>query len=197
MKESLPNRIREFRKARNLSLEELAFRVGEDTSLTTLSKLERGRMELTHRWLERIGQALGVSPLELIADATSQVRLVPVLGSVPAGDLAEAIADPQGWLPVPGNIGGDRAFALKPKGDSMDQLVEEGGYIVVDPDELDLIPGRAYVVTTSDGQSTFKRYRPDPPRLEPDSSNPEHQPIFVGREPFVIAGRVIYAAHEL
>jgi repressor LexA len=122
---------------------------------------------------------------------------VPVLGAVPAGDLSEAIQDPQGWLPVPGNIGGEKAFALRPAGDSMNELVEEGGYIVVDPDDLDLVPGRAYVVTTADGRSTFKRFRADPPRLEPESSNPDHQPILIGREPFVIAGRVIYAAHEL
>jgi repressor LexA len=188
------NRIRELRKARGLSQEELALRIGGDTSTSTISRIEAGRINLTQAWLEKIGSALGVNPIDLIADAASQVRLIPIIGYVSAGQWAEAIEAPDGWLPIPGDIGGPQAFALKPKGDSMDQLAAEGEFIVVDPDQLELIAGKAYIVTNGEGDATFKRYRPDPPRLEPDSSNPEHQPILIGREPFLVVGRVVYAA---
>lgn len=197
MRKALPNRIREFRKAQGLSLEELAFKVGEEVSITAISRLERGRMELTQRWLERIGAALGINPIELIGDAASEVRMIPILGAVPAGDLAEAIEDPRGWFPLPASAAGQRAYALEPEGDSMDLMLRDHEIIVVDPDQLDLISGRAYIVMDGAGQATFKRYHADPPRLEPDSSNPAHQPIMIGREPFVIKGRVVYAARAL
>jgi repressor LexA len=195
--ERLANRIRELRKARGISQEELALRIGNDTSISTISRIEAGRINLTQAWLEKIGHALGVNPFELIADATSQVRLVPIIGYVSAGQWAEAIAAPDGWLPLPGNIGGPSAFALRPQGDSMDQLAPEGEYIVVDPDQRELIPGRAYIITNGEGEATFKRYQADPPRLEPDSSNPEHKPILIGSDLFLIVGRVIYSAKEL
>ena len=197
MKEAPPNRIRDFRKSRGLSLEELAFQLGEDVSITTVSRLERGRMQLTQRWLERISAALQVSPIELMSETPADVRLIPLLGSVPAGEPGEAIEDPQGWFPIPAKVSGPKAFALSPKGDSMDRLAAEGEIIVVDPEDLDLVPGRAYVVRNGSGESTFKRYRSDPPRLDPESSNPAHKPILIGREPFVIVGRVVYAAREL
>lgn len=196
MGERLANRIREIRKARGISQEELALRTGAE-STSTISRLESGRINLTQEWMARIGQALAINPLEIIADQASQIRLVPVIGYVSAGQWAEAIEDPASWLPIPGNIGGPRAFALMPRGDSMDQIAPEGEFVVVDPDQLDLEPGRAFIVTNGAGEATFKRYRADPPRLEPDSSNPEHQPILIGREPFLIVGRVIYATREL
>lgn len=180
-----------------MSLEELAFQLGEDVSITTVSRLERGVMNLTQRWLELFSAALNVSPMELMGDSPSGVRLVPLLGSVPAGDLAEAIEDPQGWFPIPSDVAGPRAFALSPKGDSMDRVAPEGEVIVVDPDDLDLVPDRAYIVRNGAGESTFKRYRQGPPRLDPDSSNPKHKPILIGRETFLVIGRVVFAAREL
>jgi repressor LexA len=195
--EKLANRIRELRKARGLSQEELALRIGGDTSTSTISRLESGRIALTQEWLQTIGAALNVNPFELIADRASQIRLIPVIGYVSAGKWAEAIEDPDGWHPVPANIGGPSLFALKPKGDSMDNVASEGEIIVVDPDQLELIPGKAYIITNGEGDATFKRYQPDPPRLEPDSSNPDHQPIQIGREPFLIVGRVVYATRLL
>jgi repressor LexA len=197
MPQKLANRVRELRKARGLSQEELAARIDDDVSISTISRIEAGRIKLSQEWLERIGGALGVNPIELIADASSQVRLIPVIGRVSAGDWAEAIQSPDGWLPIPAGVGGPNAFALKPMGDSMNNVVGEGEFVVVDPDQMDLMPGRAYIVMNGQDQATFKRYRSDPPRLEPDSSNPEHQPIMIGREPFVILGRVVFAAREL
>lgn len=197
MPHQLANRVREFRKARGLSQEELAARIGDDLSISTISRIESGRIKLSRDWLEKIGAALGVNPIELIADASSQVRLIPVIGRVSAGDWAEAIQSPEGWLPIPANIGGANAFALKPIGDSMDNVVGEGEFVVVDPDQRDLMPGQAFIILNGQGEATFKRYRADPPRLEPDSSNPEHQPILIGREPFVVLGRVVFAAREL
>lgn len=57
--------IKLARKAKGLSLEKLARLVQPETSYQQLSRLEQGRM-LTIEWIEKIGAALGVDPMELI-----------------------------------------------------------------------------------------------------------------------------------
>ena len=58
------NRIRHYRKRAGLTLEELAKRVR--TSAQTISRLETEVMTVSTDWLERIGEALGVHPSELL-----------------------------------------------------------------------------------------------------------------------------------
>lgn len=172
--------------------------LGEDTSIATVSRLELGRMTLTLPWMERIATALGVSLHEIIASPGSGLRMVPLIGEVAAGEWALAVRDPIGWVPVPDRAVGTRCFALRPKGDSMNLIAgEEDSYVVFDPDQNALEEGKIYAVRNTGGEATFKRYRADPPRLEPMSSNPKHQPIMVGVEPFTIIARAIYVGREL
>lgn len=185
--------IRRLRKDRALTQEDLAARIGEDTSIATISKLEKGQMKLTHDWIVALADALGVSQHDIIAEPDFSMRVVPVLGLIQAGAWSEAIAEPSGWIPVFGDVGGVNVFALQPVGDSMDKLVREGGYIVVDPDQRDLHDGSHFAVMNAHGETTFKRYLASPPQLVPVSYNGEHQPIPLGREPFVVIGRVTWA----
>jgi repressor LexA len=75
---------------------------------------------LAHKgYLSFEGRGRGRSPvLRLPAAATG----VPVLGAIPAGPLAEAVADAEGYLPLPGL--GERWFALRVHGDSMADLIQ-------------------------------------------------------------------------
>ena len=57
-----------------------------------------------------------------------------------------------------------------------------------------LISGQYYVVKL-DGQSTSKRYRADPARLEPDSTEPQDT-VFVNGE-IEVVGRVILVVNKL
>ena len=66
-----PNRIRELRLARNLSLAAVARRVAVDP--TMLSRLESGERTLTQLYLEKIAEALGVFPAELLPGAGREV----------------------------------------------------------------------------------------------------------------------------
>lgn len=192
------NRIKQLRLERGITQEELAARLGEETSIATVSRLESGRMTLTLPWMQRIGSALSVSPHDIIAEAGHGLRMLPIIGMIAAGRWSEAIEEPEGWIPVPDGVGGPRSFVLRPQGDSMNKLIdEEGGFIVVDPDQHDLIAGKIFAVRNLHGDTTFKRYAADPPRLEPMSSNSDHQPIPIGREPFTIIGRVTYVGREL
>jgi len=63
----MPNRIRELRIARNLTLEYVADRVG--TSVQQISRLELGNRRLTDNWMRRIASAIGVQPADLFTDS--------------------------------------------------------------------------------------------------------------------------------
>lgn len=64
----MANRIKELRLERGLTLEELAEMVG--TSLQQISRLELGDRRLSEKWMRPIARALGVSPGDLLSDAT-------------------------------------------------------------------------------------------------------------------------------
>ena len=62
----MQNRIKELRKARGLTLQQLAEQVG--SSNQQISQLETGRRRLNLDWLERLSSALDCQPLELVDD---------------------------------------------------------------------------------------------------------------------------------
>jgi len=190
-----PNRIRQLRKARGLTLEQLAALVphpqtGAQTDVSTISKLELSKRALTTDWMQRLAGALGVVPAALLAGELdfTPVRRVPLVGTIAAGNWREAIEDPLSLVPC--ESGGPNTFALIADGDSMDRIVPPGGRIYIDPDDFALRDGKYYAVM-KDGETTFKRFRASPARLEPCSTNPAHQPIDIGREPFTVIGRVV------
>lgn len=64
----MKNRIKDLREARGWSLEQLAGRVGDSTTASTVHKLETGTMKLTTEWMEKLGKAFGLDPIEIIDD---------------------------------------------------------------------------------------------------------------------------------
>lgn len=197
-----PNRIRLIRKQRGLSMEELGAAMQPEVTLATVAKLETGQMGLTLDYMTEIARVLGVSPAELIDDdnalpSPARLRMMPLLGEIAAGSWAEEIGLTDEFVPVPETVGGPRAFALRPNGTSMDKIVSEGGFLVIDPDQTDLVDGKPYAVRNARGEATCKIFRAAPPRLEPCSTDPTHSPILIGAEPFVTIGRVTFAMSPL
>lgn len=62
------SRLREIRKARGLTLADVAARCNPPTTAVTIGRLETGLRNLSVAWLERLGGALEVDPKSLIAD---------------------------------------------------------------------------------------------------------------------------------
>lgn len=191
-----PNRIRELRKLRGLTQEDVASRISPDLTKGTVAKLETRQMALSADYILAISNILGVSPGELLTER-SETRDLPVLGRVAAGNWREAIEEADERIAVPDGLGGSNLFALRIDGDSIDRIVPDGGIVVVDPDARDLLDGRIFVVSNGDHETTIKRFSAVPPRLEPCSTNPVHQPIEIGREPFVTIGRAVFALFPL
>lgn len=188
-----PNRIKEIRLERNLNQEDVAALTGDVITKATVSKLEKGQMGLTLDYMNLLGEALQVPPESFITNHISG-RTLPVLARIAAGNWREAISDPTGWRSIPADVKtGPNSFVLLPEGDSMDLIVDEDGFIVVDPDQKDMFDGQLYALQTEDGDATFKKFFTNPPRLEPCSSNPVHQVMPLGREPIITIGRVTFA----
>ena len=73
----------------------------------------------------------------------------------------------------------------------MDRILKGEGFVIVDPDKLDLTDGKYYVVMNEEGETTAKQYRANPARLEPASLNADHRAIFVGRQRFSVVGQIV------
>lgn len=115
---------------------------------------------------------------------------VPLFGWVSAGQLAnEDLRDEViGQETVAGLPVGDW-IALRVEGDSMDRISPPDSIIIVNRNDKRLVANACYVIADPDGNATYKRYRPNPPRFEPVSTNPAHEPIFPENDPLII-GRV-------
>lgn len=60
------NRIRAIRKDKDLTLAELAAACSPPTTAQTIGRLETGMRNLSLKWMDRIGAALGVDPETLV-----------------------------------------------------------------------------------------------------------------------------------
>lgn len=187
------NRIRELRKQAGLTQEDIAAGLGGTTTKGTVAKLENRAMALSLDYLIGIARVIGVPASEIISPSQGGAREIPLLGAVAAGHWRDVVSDATETVPIPAWLQGNNLFALRVTGDSMDKIVPDGGIIAVNPDDLDLVGGRVYVVANGHHETTFKRFSASPPRLLPCSNNPEHQPIEIGREPFLTIGRAIWA----
>jgi len=89
-------RIREVRRARGLTLDDVARRCDPPTTAQTIGRLETGTRTVSIGWLNRIARALGVDAQDLVVSSdASHLEVVAVLG--PAGATAprkEAIVVP-------------------------------------------------------------------------------------------------------
>ncbi|MEO1648048.1 MAG: helix-turn-helix transcriptional regulator [Pseudomonadota bacterium] len=83
------NRIREIRKAKGLTLADLAAACEPATTAQTIGRLETGMRTLSVKWMDRIGAALGVDPQSLVRSETQErPRIVAQLSLDEATSLA-------------------------------------------------------------------------------------------------------------
>ena len=182
-----PNQIAAVRKRVGLKIEELAERAGLST--TYVWRMERGERNVSLKNLQKLADALGVAPSDLIE--SKPVADVPILSWVSAGMMArdDVQQDVVGEIRMSDLDPRGEWMALRVEGDSMDRISPPGSLILVDLTDKALVPNACYLITDGDSQATYKRFRSNPPRFEPVSTNPSHQPIFPDGEPAVI-GRV-------
>lgn len=82
------NRIRDIRKAKGLTLTDLAAACDPPTTAQTIGRLETGMRSLSLTWMNRIAAALGVDPASLMRDDTAApARIVAELAASGAEPL--------------------------------------------------------------------------------------------------------------
>ena len=80
-------RIREVRRARGLTLDDVAQRCDPPTTPQTIGRLETGTRTVSVGWLNRIARALGVDAQDLVdRSETTDLKVIAVLG--PSGPMA-------------------------------------------------------------------------------------------------------------
>lgn len=191
------NRIRELRKARKITQEAIAEGLGGTTTKGTIAKLENRAMALSLDYIIGIAGVLGVDPAEIIAPLNQRSQLVPVIALGEAADWRGAVAETDDVIAVPHHVYSRDVYAIRVAGDDIDKRVADGGTILVNPHDLDLEAGKLYVVSNGRGETAVRCFQAVPPRLVPCSTNPVHQPIDIGREPFLVLGRVVFEMQQL
>ena len=93
-------RIREVRRARGLTLDEVARRCEPPTTAQTIGRLETGTRTVSVGWLNRIAKALGVEAQDLVEGSeAADLKVAAILG--PGG----AIAPKRAAIVVPPHVG--------------------------------------------------------------------------------------------
>lgn len=196
------NRIAELRKKKKLSQAALAELVG--TTQPQIFKLEKGRLQLSKDWAERIAPHLDISAVDLLFQSENSneylttVDSLPVLGVVQAGNWREValfeVTAPEDadMIPVAAQSEYPHAkqYALKVAGDSMNLKFQEGSFVTCvnwADTGLELKVGMTLHVERHRGDTievTVKCYgEADGKRwLEPRSTNPMHKPIELNGE---------------
>ncbi len=97
------NRIRDIRRAKDMTLAELAAACSPPTTAQTIGRLETGMRNLSIKWMDRIARALDVDPQILVrSDDTPNPKIVATL----LADGPDALAKPADAV-LPTEIAGD------------------------------------------------------------------------------------------
>ncbi len=145
------------------------------------------------KYLPELAKVLGVSydwlltgiELEVgtpyITSPPKNLRKVPIIGWVHAGDPMEAIEhlDPDCYIEADFK-GRPNAKALEIQGNSMNMVAPEGTIILFDPDENNFtIPNKYYIIRVNNDEAVFRKFtiQEETPIFIPCSTENEHPSI--------------------
>ncbi len=186
----IANRLKELRKEKKLTLEELANLLG--TSKQTIHRYENGIISnIPHDKVKRLAEALSVSPAELMGwdsdyslyDNISPiaVKRLPVIGEIACGEPIFAEERYEGYVSTDKSL--DASFCLIAKGDSMTGARIYDGDIVFIRAQETVENGEIAAVIIND-EATLKRvyYYPDEKKLVLSPENPRYAPFVYIKE---------------
>lgn len=121
--------------------------------------------------------------------------ILPVYGKASAGNGYINLDQEIYYFPIKKGNFSDRSFLVEISGNSMEPTLEDGDYALVDPDNIDYVKNKIYVVTYND-ESFIKRMVMDAKSkiVMLKSDNPEYEDILITKDMQVylkIEGRVI------
>jgi SOS-response transcriptional repressor LexA len=157
----------------------LTARLGRSIDRAAVQKMKTGDRKVSADELMAIAEITGHEPP--VDDAARATR-IPIISLVQAGDFTDrdgvSSLDDLPTLAIAGLPDGDWV-AFEVEGDSMDRISPPGSIIAVNRRQRQLVPNACYVVIGDNGAGSYKRFRPNPRRFEPVSTNPAHEPMFL------------------
>ena len=198
-------KIAEARVAKGWSQQQLADAIG--ATQQTIQRYESGARDIKSSVIIKLSEALGVTISYLLGMESEKIDSspnsfvdVPLYGSIAAGKPMEMIAV-EGSHPIPTKIREKYpdSFLLKVEGDSMNRVLPNGCYALVDPRQTADCNGAPYAVCVNGYDATIKRVRKlnNGFELVPDSNDPTYEKrTYNFNEPdtetVTVIGRVVY-----
>lgn len=197
---AISKNIKRLRMNRDWTQEQLAEKVGVTRS--TVTQWETGWSKPRMGAVEKLAAVFGVSTSDMVNDQSdiSNFVDVPLYGSIAAGTPIEMHAVDSSH-PVPTKVREKYpdAFLLKVEGESMNRVLPNGCYALVDPRQTADCNGAPYAVCVNGYDATIKRVRKlnNGFELVPDSNDPTYEKrTYNFNEPdtetVTVIGRVVY-----
>ncbi|MCZ7585248.1 MAG: transcriptional repressor LexA [Deltaproteobacteria bacterium] len=138
----------------------------------------------------KLAKRAGARGYRLPGAARAGARLVPLVGEVQAGVLAEAIEDPEGHIVLSPEPASGEYFALRVRGESMTGAGILPGDVAVVRRQPTAQSGDI-VVALVGNEATVKRLRLRRGRVELHAENPEFSPIIPKPDEVALLGKVV------
>ena len=183
----LPNKLKELRRARGLTLEEIAERIG--TSRQTIHRYENGIItNIPPDKVVSLADALGTTPASLMGWDTNEMfgrydnimpistKGLPILGRIACGKPIYAEEEHESFAAAGANLDAD--FCLRAAGDSMTGARIFDGDIVFIRAQNSVDNGDIAAVIIND-EATLKRvyFYPEEGKLILSPENPKYAPL--------------------
>lgn len=195
----LYSNIKKLREERGLSQEALAKLTGY-SDRSSITKIEKGLVDLQQSKIELFAKALGTSVRELIGwDDEDTIRKgvqIKIYGRVAAGIPLEMIEDVIDIEEISEEMActGD-FFGLQIHGDSMEPKMSDGDVVIVRQQD-DAETGDTVIATINGTDATCKRLRKYRDGIELIATNPSYEPLYfsnqeIAEKPVRILGKVV------
>ena len=182
----LSNKLKELRKAKKMTLEELAEKIG--TSRQTIHRYETGKIaNIPPEKVEALALALDTTPSALMGWGEDlyerfdnilpiSIKRVPILGDIACGEPIYAEEEHESFVAVNSSLDAD--FCLRAKGDSMVGARIYDGDIVFIRSQAMVDNGEIAAVIIDD-EATLNRvyFYPDEQKLILSPENPKYAPF--------------------
>lgn len=199
----LGNKIAEARKAKGWTQQYLADRMG--TTQQTIQRYETGTRDIKASTLRLLSETLNVTVAYLLDMTDTYAKLsesveVPLYGAIAAGVPIDMLPI-EAYYPIPAEVFAKwpEAFLLRVEGESMNRILPNGCYALVDPCARIDCDGQPYAIRVGSLEATIKRIQiiGNQYMLLPDSTDPSFQPLELtedceGNRTLTIIGRIVW-----
>ena len=201
--------IKRLREEKGMSQDTLAKLTGY-TDRSSITKIEKGQVDLQQSKIELFAKALGTTARELVGwenkpltEKNKSGVIINVLGSVAAGipiDAVEDIIDEEEVTEDMARQG--KLFGLRIKGQSMEPNICDGDTVIV-KEQPDAENGETVVVLINGNEATCKKlYKYDDGSIRLVPNNPAYSPKLYTLDditslPVTIIGKVIELRRKL